>query len=620
MTELKDYQDKIIEQVNSEYSFCEKHHKTKLNDWLWRLKIYSNQRKEKQTVGDPLLFTIFQTIFASLYDDKIGVSFDPQESGDMATSENLNKLAEYDYQKMEKDIIDYEWNWDTMFFGRGFVFMNEFDRKKMHPVPEVVSPLLLLRDPKATSVNGNSKGFGGARFLGREMVLTKWQIENHGDYFNYQDLNKSDTEEDNLLIKSEKARAEAQGRDIINQEEQGLKDNAYFNILEWFTHIDGEKYLVALANNRTKLIRFTKLKDQEKWAIIDRVLFPISHDWDGVSIPDLIEDKQRARARLINDGLKVAATNANPMYLFDTNRIVRQDNLNFEFNKFIGINGNPVGSIVPIQKDIVRQEVQWILDTLHHSAQVALSTPEIQSGAVMQEKRTLGELELVSSKVATRYSLTARVFGWSERRFWERWYWIYKNFFQDNIDEKVLRLVGVWGVEFRKITRENIIAKIDPDIRVESTLISQSKKITQRELFRGFITMSAGVPDFPIRYALKELAKMSDFRTDQITILFPPNQDEIQAEKENKEIEDNKTPIVSLTDNHSVHRMIHSQLNQSKQRDKHLKFHDEAEQFQKENKQIFQEEPIQLNEAEMKLPEANIMEKIAKTGTEVPMI
>ena len=94
-----------------------------------------------------------------------------------------------------------------------------------------------------------------------------------------------------MISKSDKARAEAQGRDVVRENEQDLKDNAYYSILEWYTHIDGEKYLVALANNRTKLIRFTKLKDQEKWAIIDRTLFPISHDWDGVSIPDLIGNK-----------------------------------------------------------------------------------------------------------------------------------------------------------------------------------------------------------------------------------------------------------------------------------------------------------------------------------------
>ena len=177
----------------------------------------------------------------------------------------------------------------------------------------------------------------------------------------------------------------------------------------------------------------------------------------------------------------------------------------------------------------------------------------------------------------------------------------------------MLRLTGVWGTEFRTLTRENIIAKTDPDIRVESALINQSKQITQRELFRGFVTMSAGIPDFPIRYALKELARMSDFRTDQITILFPPNIDEIQAEKENKQLEANELPIVSLTDNHTVHRLFHSQLNQSDIRDKHLEYHDKAEQFKKDNAPMFQpEQPTELHQAEMKLPEATLSKKVAQ--------
>jgi hypothetical protein len=55
-----------------------------------------------------LLFTIHQTVLASLYSDRLSVEFNGREEGDEETAENLNSLANYDYDEMEKDSIDYE--------------------------------------------------------------------------------------------------------------------------------------------------------------------------------------------------------------------------------------------------------------------------------------------------------------------------------------------------------------------------------------------------------------------------------------------------------------------------------------------------------------------------------
>ena len=40
-------------------------------------------------------------------------------------------------------------------------------------MPENWSPMTTLRDPRAKSVNGDMKGRGKARFMGREIRLTK---------------------------------------------------------------------------------------------------------------------------------------------------------------------------------------------------------------------------------------------------------------------------------------------------------------------------------------------------------------------------------------------------------------------------------------------------------------
>ena len=75
-------------------------------------------------MGDPLLLTVFQTVFAALYDDRLSVEFEGKEEGDTDTAENLTDLAEHDYCVMQKDEADYEWIWDACFFGRGLQLLN----------------------------------------------------------------------------------------------------------------------------------------------------------------------------------------------------------------------------------------------------------------------------------------------------------------------------------------------------------------------------------------------------------------------------------------------------------------------------------------------------------------
>ena len=75
----RDFSD-LIEQVNSEYTQAWDYIKPKWDEWALRLKLYNNQKRDKEAVGDNTLFTIFQTVLASLYSDQLTASFTPPRS------------------------------------------------------------------------------------------------------------------------------------------------------------------------------------------------------------------------------------------------------------------------------------------------------------------------------------------------------------------------------------------------------------------------------------------------------------------------------------------------------------------------------------------------------------
>jgi hypothetical protein len=602
----------LIKQVEAEYQLAWWFMKPKLDEWAVRLKLYNNQKRDKTAVGDPLLFTIHQTVLAALYSDRLGVDFLGREEGDEEIAENLNSLAEFDYDEMEKDEIDYDWDWNASFFGRGLLINFEFDRKLKCPTPEVVDMMTWLRDPRATSVNGDKKGRGAMKFGGREIRLSQMDMDRAGIYFNYKNLKPDTTDIRSLVDQSAQARGEAQGTGDVSKFADLKGDNADSRCLEWFTHWNGKKILVTLADNRKRVIRYTEIK-QDEWPINDRAIYPMAHDWDGVSIPDLIEDKQRARSVVQNLGLEGIKVGLNPTYLFNTNKITNRGDLNVEFNKHIPVDGDPKGAIEQVQRQQVKAEVNWILEVLDVAAQKATATPDIQQGMQTEDKRTATELNLQSAKVDTRYSLSAKIFGWSEKRFWKQWYRLYKTHFKEDIDEKVVRIVGAMGAKWRALTRENIIANTDPDIKIESKVISEALKINELQKYRLFVKdiMATDPQSANVRFALEKIGRLSGFTKEEVEMVLPPTVDERNAEAENELLDNGKLVPVQVYDDDFIHLEVHNKAADTPEKIAHLKAHEKALML----KRVKPEFDMARNRPDQPVEEANMPAEFVRSNS-----
>lgn len=604
-SELKRYENtnwkNLVEQVQSEYDIAWHYTKPKIDEWALRLKLYNNQKRDKKAVGDPLMFTAHQTVLASLYSDRLTTEFEAREEGDEETAEQLNALALFDEDNMEKDLIDYEWDWDASFFGRGLLLFMQWELKTNTPIPEVIDPMTWLRDPRAKSVNGDRMGRGAMRFGGREIRLTKHEMEKARVYFNIGELKGDQNDVNSVLDRNAELRAEAQGLGSPNTRKTLTGENKDYRLLEWFTMWGGEKVLVTLACNRTKVVRLTKLKD-DVWPIVDRSIYPMSHDWDGVSIPDLTEDKQRARSVMQNLGIEQAKAGLHPMYLYNTSKIKNKADLNFEANKFIGVDGPVNDAATPLQREGIKSDVQWILDVLDTAAQRATATPEIQQGVQSEEKRTFGEINLIASKVDTRYSLSAKIFGWSEKRFWKQWYRLYKHHFVDGISEKIVRINGSMGSSWRKFTRENIVMGADPDVKITSKVLSDEQRLQKLQMFRSYVKdvlAVVGAQGANTRFMLKQLGKLSGLTKDEIDRVLPQNYDELKAEDENDALNNGKLVEVEPTDDDMIHMEIHNKAKDGPQKYAHMNAHKRNMLLKKERPELFPQKDTQTEQTDL---------------------
>ena len=172
-----------------------------------------------------------------------------------------------------------------------------------------------------------------------------------------------------------------------------------------------------------------------------------------------------------------------------------------------------------------------------------------------------------------RFNMSAKVYGWSEKDFWRQWYRQYKKHFKEKIDEKIIRIQGAMAPIWRPLTRENIVSQVDPDVKIESMVISESKRIREQASYANFAALALQDPDNNRRFVQRRMGKLQGMSKEELDLTFPPTVDELQAEDENELINANKIPSISINDDHLAHLEIHAKANQNAYSLAHIRAH-----------------------------------------------
>lgn len=562
------------------------------------LKLYINQRKNPKKVGDTLMFSTHQTILASLYKDRLDAEWMWREEEDIDRSEELNAVWEFDYDEMGKPEHDYDKFWDASFFGIAVEDWSHFDRDSLTPIPDLWDPLTTLFDPKATSINGNRLGRGASRFIYREIVRTRQEMDDYGGFFNLDKLDSDEREAAQRRLTSQ-ARDEARGLDNSFTD---VKSQKYYPLVQGFTWIKGKRYLVEAGNEGNTIVRLVR-QAIDYWPLVDNRIYPMAHTQLTPGVADFTEDKQRARAILQNYTLDAAKMDVLPMYLFDKAKIKNKQQLrDWRAGKMIegeNIDGN---SMFPITKPTIHQFTQGIMQELETNAQKALATPEMQQGILASVKRSATEIAETSAGVDSRYSLTASLFALAESNAAYIWYDQYKRNFKKGIDKKTVRLIGAFGPKPLPITSDSFKFKQDPDVKIESRTVSQARKKDEINKLLQFGQILLQTPGASIRTFAKKAGRLM-FRKSEVDALLPPTSDEMKAENENELLNENKLsgtvngiPFkveVDPMDDHATHKEIHGKAADTKAKFAHIEAHNRAEMLMRTNPELFPPQPQQ---------------------------
>ncbi len=581
---------KLLRQVQAEEEFASKGLDSWIDKNLKRLRLYNNQKRDEELVGEPLLFTHMNTWLSSLYDDELDKQWIPREDGDIESAENLSNVADYDVELMGKDELDLNVLWDALFFSYGLIDMIEFDVNKKCPAPSVIDPTSFRYDTLSSSIDGNSVNKGGMRFLFWDLYMSEREVENSPVMFPdaLKKLQKETSKETEKQKEARQLRIEALGGDIVHFDNNEMGDNNVYQILQCRTWWDGKKVLLLLTPDCQTILGGKILPLDEKgnslsWWVASKRINPQPHQFKGVSLPDILEDKQRKKAVLINDALNLTRISVYGSHAFNKNLIKNVNDLKWGFDKWIPVDGDPRQAIAPVYKDSPNLNVlDNMLNYLDVSAQTASATPSLQQGVLSEQRRTLGELEMVAESSKTRYSLALKTIASGDKEFWNLWYLSYKVFFNDGLGEKVIRVAGSTR-SFRKISRKDILCKVDPDVKITSKALSEASKMRRFAQYIKLLEVVLQDPEADKRAGMKHGMYLAGMDKEEIDNVFPPTRDEMIAKEQNDMLGRDETPPFLPNDNHQVHIRIHKEARDSKKKDRHMSLHMKALKLEQAN-------------------------------------
>jgi hypothetical protein len=565
-----------VTQLQNEIRLAEDKVKNKRQDFRDRLRLYNNQRKQRDKIGITTIYNVMNTLLAIYYIDKTQVVFsDRRTKAFRKSAENLNYVANFDYDEMEMDIKDYFVEWDRFFFGVGIKGIVGWDDNRKCPIATHESAFGFLPDETGDSTKFRYYGF-------EELMARSLMTNEYGFYESYCKLLQPSLNE---------------ARNLNQTVETAGAVDPMIDVIRWYSTIErnGErqKYAFVLTSDKTKIIKAIRIKcvlqeeeeDPEKvpWPHSFKYYSPIKNDPFGVSVPDLTEDKQRIKSLLKNLEIAKEKSFLYPMYLYNRDKILNRRDLDFSFNKFIGVSDvkedtNLQNILTPIRREGATASTEMVQRGIDDETAISTGADRNNMGVTSEQQRTLGEIQQVAANSTIRFALGSKVAMWGEKRFWKLWFRSYKEYFSV-ADEKLIEILGAYGNKSINLKKKDFLTSEDPKIEVKSRFETEKENLNKRNTFMVVAPMILNDPTTPMaskNYVKRYLLELHNVDPAQISVMVPKNPDEMSADLENELVDNNELPKVLPTDDHLSHIVIHSECIDTNAKFAHIQAHIQA--------------------------------------------
>lgn len=616
-TKLKYIQDRYIES----FDFLQSRKRRQVR----QLVLLNNLQRGDQNIASTLLLTLFNRVLSNLYDDKLQVKFLPSQGIRQEQLNSYNTLAQSDYLEMDKAKLDYDWAWDTLFFGRGYMETLRFNKKRKIMTPHVINPLVFGYDPYFEDVQD-------WRYYWKWITKSKSELQRLINNKTITGAKKTDeiaSGVDEYLWNYKVLRDAAKKAVEPSADSMG---GDVFQILEFYgINDDGKKCVYWIDRSFSKILweEELKLEDLEydimgksekkgsKWPIVVKEAFREPHSSVNFSVADLLEDKHRAKSVLLNLAFIAAKDRANPIYGYNPDKV--RDVTQF-FSRQIDqhIPMDDESAVWPLStEDPMSQGLIQFISMLTSEANEPMGT-----GVVLQPIQKTGSGTATEAAIDQQLndmaqSLQSKIMQFGESEFWSHWFHRYAKYGPE-LKEKMANIVGVKGIDSQMIDMKDFNTDFPPGVLVYSAKEAEYKELVlRRDLMQLYPELMQTLDPNGMRN-FNKFVFFPKFLQDPslIDVMLPKTIDEMKAEDENVELAKDKHVPVSPTDDHTTHIYVHQMLNpKTWALWFHLAEHEMYLAEQKAQEQMMAQMAMQQQQQQMAQDQAGGVDNQGQTGT-----
>ena len=534
-----------------------------------QLILLNNLQRGDQNIASTLLLTLFNRVLSSLYDDKMQVKFLPSQGITQNQLNSYNILSQSDYLEMNKAKLDYDWSWDTLFFGRGYMETLRFNKTRKILEPHIINPLVFGYDPYFEEVQD-------WRYYWKWINKSKHEIDRlikNGTITGITKTEQIPSGVDEYLWNYKLLRDEAK---MVTEPGADTMAGDVYQILEFYGYNDdGKKCVYWIDKGFNKVLYEEKLELDDlvypsygdiietekgsKWPIVVKEAFREPHSSVNFSIADLLEDKHRAKSVLLNLAFIAAKDRANPTYLYNPDKVT--DVTQFfsrQIDQHIPVN-DVLGAVQPLNtEDPMSAGLIQFISMLQQEANAPIGTGVTLQPQKNKTSNTATEAAIDQQLNDMAQSLQSKVMQFGESEFWSHWFHRYaKN--AEELGEKMANIVGVKGVTTQIIDLKDFNTDFPPGVMVYSAKEAEYKDLVmRRDLMQLYPQLAVTLDPDGLRNFNKYVF-FPKFLQDPslIDIMLPKTLDEIKAEDENEQLAMEKYVPIAPTDNDTTHIYTH---------------------------------------------------------------
>lgn len=485
--------DDILLQIRDWYDRWNELAKTIREEYDEEDRLYNNQKKHKEKIGDNTYYSVVNSLMAREYIDRPTSQFQWNSPAQFQTIKNLNSALDSDFNTKEYEILRFSLLEDKYRRWVGIWARKGWDALKVMPKIDAIDPRLAIFDPDWEYFNDVYDYFW---FETNDYIDS---MRNKG-FFNLEDLVPWNYDKD---WPNKTKRDDQENAWLLNQT-QNSQNNPSIVCFYYFGKFNWQRALVVTAQQNTEIVYVKLIKNDEKLKSFEDILAfryyrPSRNNPYGMRVAKLwVADLQRVKAQIANLRLDKSKAELYPMYLYNTRLITNKEDLNFWFNKLVATNPlewEPLNNAVaPLQKDFRADNSYLIDDSLDKQVSDITSINKLAQWSSPERREAATTNKILQDNTDINIAFNSKIDAAWEESLLRIWLAGYIDKMED-WDKKLIYINTWFGQLPRYLTKKDFVTDLFVKIKIETKVEIEDQKQVDRVAYAQMIGFLQWLPN-----------------------------------------------------------------------------------------------------------------------------